>query len=128
VYQNQYKAYDNIRQETKSGRTLEASVLMRAAQKLKECQNHWDSENRDSQFKEALRFNQMIWSIFQGELAREENPLPAEIKKQLLTLSTYVDKSIFEAMANPLPEKLTPLIQINQNIAAGLMASPEMVP
>jgi flagellar biosynthesis activator protein FlaF len=115
-----------MKKETLSGSTLESAVLIRAAQKLKDCQDHWDSENRDSQFKEALRYNQMIWSIFQGELAREENPLPVKIKQQLLTLSAYIDKTIFEAMANPIPEKLTPLIQINQNIAAGLMVSPEM--
>jgi flagellar biosynthesis activator protein FlaF len=127
VYQNQYKAYDSMHKETLSGNTLESSVLIRAAQKLKDCQEHWDAEDRDSQFKEALRFNQMIWSIFQGELSREENPLPVQIKQQLLTLSAYIDKTIFEAMANPLPEKLTPLIQINQNIAAGLMASPDTV-
>jgi flagellar biosynthesis activator protein FlaF len=126
VYQNQYKAYDNMHKETLSGNALESSVLIRAAQKLRDCQEHWDSENRESQFKEALRFNQMIWSIFQGELSREENPLPVEIKQQLLTISAYIDKTIFEAMANPVPEKLTTLIQINQNIAAGLMSSPDM--
>jgi len=125
VYQNQYKAYDTIRQETSSGRTLEASVLMRAAQKMKDCQNHWDSEDRETQFNEVIRLNQMIWSIFQGELSQDENPLPMEIKRQLLTLSVYVDKTIFEAMANPTPEKLTTLININQNIAAGLMSPPD---
>ncbi len=123
MYQNQYKAYDSMHKETLSGKALESSVLIRAAQKLKDCQDRWDSEDREAQFKEALRFNQMIWSIFQGELSRDENPLPLEIKQPLLTLSTYIDKTIFEAMANPVPEKLTPLIQINQNIAAGLMAS-----
>jgi flagellar protein FlaF len=95
---------------------------MRAAQKLKDCQNHWDSEDRETQFNEAIRLNQMIWSIFQGELSQDENPLPMEIKRQLLTLSVYVDKTIFEAMANPTTEKLTTLININQNIAAGLMS------
>jgi len=123
MYQNQYKAYDTIRQETRSGRTLEASVLTRAAQKLKDCQDRWHSEDRESQFQEAIRFNQMIWSIFQGELAREDNPLPIEIKQQILSLSTFVDKTIFETMAYPAPEKLTVLININQNLAAGLMSS-----
>jgi flagellar protein FlaF len=125
VYRNQYKAYDSIRQETSSGRTLEASVLMRAAQKLKDCQNHWDSEDRETQFNEAIRLNQMIWSIFQEELSQEHNPLPLELKRQLLTLSVYVDRTIFEAIANPAPEKLTTLININQNIAAGLMSPPD---
>lgn len=113
-----------MHKETLSGNALESSVLIRAAQKLRDCQEHWDAEDRETQFKEALRFNQMIWSIFQGELSREENPLPVELKQQLLTLSAYIDKTIFEVMANPIPEKLTTLIQINQNIAAGLMASP----
>ena len=69
-----------MHKETLSGSTLESSVLIRAAQKLKDCQDHWDSEDRESQFNEALRFNQMIWSIFQGELTREENPMPDKIK------------------------------------------------
>jgi flagellar biosynthesis activator protein FlaF len=124
MYQNQYKAYDTIRQETNSGRILEASVLSRAAQKLKSCQDRWNSEDRESQLQEAIRFNQMIWSIFQGELTRDDNPMPKEIKEQILTLSTFVDKTIFETMAYPAPEKLTVLININQNLAAGLMSSP----
>jgi flagellar biosynthesis activator protein FlaF len=125
MYQNQYKTYDTIRQEASSGRVLEASVLGRAAQKLKDCQDRWNSEDRESQFQEALRFNQMIWTIFQGELTRKDNPLPKEIKEQILTLSTFVDKTIFETMAYPAPEKLSVLININQNIAAGLMSSPD---
>ena len=125
MYQRQLKTYDTLHRETLSGKALEASVLIRAAQKLKDCQEHWDSEDRETQFKEAIRFNQMIWSIFQGELSREENPLPVKIKKQLLTLSAFIDKTIFESMANPTPEKLSTLIRINQNIAAGLMSGPD---
>lgn len=124
MYQNPLKAYETHHMETRSGRTLEASVLMRAAQKLKDCQDHWDAENRESQLNEAIRFNQMIWSIFQGELALEENPLPVELKQQLLSLSAFIDKRIFETMAYPTPEKLSILININQNIAAGLMSLP----
>ena len=124
MYQNPLKAYETQHKETRSGRTLEASVLMRAAQKLKECQDNWNAENRESQLNEAIRFNQMIWSIFQGELALEENPLPVELKQQLLSLSAFIDKRIFETMAYPAPEKLSILIDINQNIAAGLMSLP----
>jgi flagellar protein FlaF len=112
-----------MNKESSNGKNLEASVLIRAAQKLKDCQERWEAEDRESRLNEAMRFDQMIWSIFQGELSREENPLPADIKRQLLTLSAYIDRTIFETMANPSPEKLTVLININQNIAAGLMAS-----
>jgi flagellar protein FlaF len=124
VYPNPYKAYETMNRESNDGRKLEASVLLRAAQKLKDCQDRWEGEDHDSRFQEALRFDQMIWSIFQGELAREDNPLPAEIKRQLLTLSAYIDRTIFETLARPAPEKLTILININQNIAAGLLSTP----
>lgn len=123
MYPNPYKAYETMTKETNDGRKLEAAVLLRAAQRLKECQERWEGEGHETRFNEALRFDQMIWSIFQGELVREDNPLPVEIKRQLLTLSAYIDRTIFETIARPAPEKLTMLIKINQNIAAGLMSS-----
>jgi flagellar protein FlaF len=69
---------------------------------------------------EALKYNQRIWTIFQAELGREDNPLPDHIKLDLLRLSSFIDKRIFEAMGSPAPEKLNILIKINENIAAGL--------
>ncbi len=124
MYQNQFKAYDAMHRESQDGRKLEASVLLRAARKLKECQDRWNEEDQEARLQEAIRFDQMIWSIFQGELAREDNPLPPELKRNLLALSAYIDRTIFETMANPAPEKLSVLIRINQQIAAGLMTSP----
>jgi flagellar protein FlaF len=51
--------------------------------------------------------------------------LPLEIKQNLLALSVFVDRRIFEVMAYPAPEKLDILININRNIAAGLRGDPE---
>jgi flagellar protein FlaF len=42
------------------------------------------------------------------------------LKQDLLSLSVFIDKRIFEVMAYPNPEKLTAIININLNIAAGL--------
>ena len=53
-------------------------------------------------------------------MSKPENPLPEKLKVDLLRLSGFVDKRIFEMMAYPSPEKLTIIININQNIAAGL--------
>jgi flagellar protein FlaF len=107
-----------------SGREIEATVLTKAALKLKECQNNWDAENRDQKLDEALKFNQRIWSILQAELAKEDNPLPRQLRNDLLSLSVFIDRRILETLAYPSPEKLSIIIDINTNIAAGLRGSP----
>nr|MBL0717496.1 hypothetical protein [Desulfobacterales bacterium] len=72
---------------------------------------------------EALNFNQRIWRVFQAELSKQENPLPVNLKLNLLRLSTFIDKRIFELISYPARDKLTIIIKINQNIAAGLSNS-----
>jgi len=103
------------------GHEIEAAVLNQAALKLKECQESWDADDRDERLNAALNFNQQIWSILQGELVKADNPLPKQIRQNLLTLSAFIDKRIFEIMAFPAPEKLNIVIDINRNIAAGLI-------
>jgi flagellar protein FlaF len=124
VYQAALKTYDSITRSTMSGREVEAAVLTKAALKLKECQDNWDSAERHAKLETALKFSQRVWSIFQAELEKKDNPLPTPLKVDLLRLSAFVDKRIFEIMAYPTPEKLTILISINQNIAAGLRTQP----
>lgn len=121
---NALAAYQEVERETLSGRETEARVLTKGAQKLQDCQKNWDREDRDSMLDEALRYNQRIWSIFQVELARDDNPLPKQLRADLLRLSAFIDKRIFETIAFPRPEKLTAVININRNIAAGLRQSP----
>lgn len=120
MYQAALKAYESVNKSTMGGRDIEAAVLTKAALKLKEVQSHWDAADRFSRLDSALRFNQRIWTIFQAELAKAENPLPHTLKVDLLRLSAFIDKRIFEIMAYPAPEKLTILINMNNNIAAGL--------
>jgi len=124
VYNNPLEAYKTVEKTTISGRETEARVLSQAALKLKDCQDNWREEDRDDKLDEALRYTQRIWSVFQGELAKPDNPLPKQLKINLLRLSSFIDKRIFETMSYPSPEKLTAVININQNIAAGLRGSP----
>ncbi len=128
MYANPAEVYRSTDQATMSGREIEAAVLTKAALKLKECQNNWEADNRDQKLEEALKFNQRIWSIFQAELAKEDNPLPAQLRRGLLSLSAFIDRRILETMAYPSPEKLTIVIDININIAAGLRGSPANEP
>ncbi|MGQ9646095.1 MAG: flagellar biosynthesis regulator FlaF [Thermodesulfobacteriota bacterium] len=124
MYANQLKSYETVSKTTMSGRELEAAVLTKAALKLKDCQDNWGAEDRDAKLDEALKFNQLVWSVFQAELIRPDNPLPKKLREDILSLSAFIDKRIFETMAQPAPEKLTAIININLNLAAGLNGSP----
>ncbi|MGD8963415.1 MAG: flagellar biosynthesis regulator FlaF [Desulfobacterales bacterium] len=117
-------AYENVSQVTMPGREVEAAVLTKAARKLKECQDNWNASNREERLEEALKFNQRIWSIFQSELSREDHELPSKIRLDILRLAAFIDRRIFETLAQPSPDKLKIIIDINNNIAAGLRSRP----
>jgi len=118
--QNPVNAYTNMQKENLSGRELEASVLSRAGLMLKQVQENWNSPDRDKKLLDAIKFNQKVWSFFQAELSDPENPLPKNLREDILNLSIFIDKRLFEVLAFPEPEKLTIVIDINFNIAAGL--------
>jgi flagellar protein FlaF len=124
MYSNALSSYESIDNMTMSGRGIEATVLTKAARKLKECQNNWEAEGFGRKLEKALKFNQRIWTIFQTELARDDHPLPKKLRRDILKLSAFIDRRIFETMAEPSPNKLTMVIRINENIAAGLRGSP----
>ncbi|MEN6421767.1 MAG: flagellar biosynthesis regulator FlaF [Smithella sp.] len=125
MYAQQIEAYRTAQNtnENMSGRDIEAAALTRCALMLSACQNNWNAVGRDAHLIEALRNNQMVWSILQSELANDDNPLPIEVRNNLLTLSVFIDKRIIDVMASPAPEKLQILIDINLNLAAGLRGS-----
>ena len=124
MYASQMETYRTVQKTTMSDREIEASVLTKAATKLKYCQDNWNAADCSEKLEEALKFNQLMWSIFQGELSKPDHALPKKLREDILSLSAFIDKRIFEVMAYPAPEKLTIIININLNLAAGLRGSP----
>ena len=125
MQQNSVNAYTAIQKESLSGRELEASVLSRAGLMLKNVKENWSAPDRDQKLQEAIKFNQKVWSFFQAELSDPENPLPKKLREDILNLSIFIDKRLFEVMAFPDPEKLAIVIDIDFNIASGLRTNPE---
>lgn len=123
VGRNPFEAYRNMSKQALTGRDIEADVLTRMAQQLMTCKEDLNSKEGVERLNAALRKNQKIWSIFQAELSDESNPLPKELKENLLKLSIYIDKCTFQLLREPEAEKLDSIIAINQNIAAGLRGS-----
>lgn len=120
-----YDIYKNVQKEGMSQRELEASILTKAGLMLKNCQEKWDAPDRDARLEEAIKYNQKVWSLFQSELSMPDNPLPKELREDILNLSLFLDKRLIEVLACPNPQKLTIAININLNLAAGLMSKPE---
>ena len=128
MYAAQMQAYrsSQVQKENVSEREIDAYALTQSALMLQECQKNWDMPEREriDRLFDALRKNGLLWSIFQAEISTDGNPLPRKLREDLLTLSLFIDKRTKEVMCFPEPEKLTILININLNIAAGLSASP----
>jgi len=123
MYATQLQAYQTVQKTTMSGKEIEVSVLTKGALLLQQCQNSWDDDNRDARLAEAVKYNQTIWSVFQCELSKPDNPLPKKLRQDILSLSLFIDKRLFEIMTSPAPEKLNIVININLNLAAGLRSN-----
>lgn len=124
MYQAALKVYESVNKSTMCGRDVEAEVLTKAALKLKECQDNWPENGRGAKIEAVLKYNQRVWTILQAELEKPQNPLPDALKVDLLRLISFIDQRTLEMLAYPAPEKLTILININHNIAAGLRTRP----
>lgn len=118
--ENPLEAYRNVEKATLSQRDIEALVLTKAAVQLQSLKENWSQVNHDADLEDALSYNQRVWTFFQAEISMEDNPLPDEIKRNILALSFFVDRRTFDTLAYPSAEKLDVLININLNVAAGL--------
>jgi flagellar biosynthesis activator protein FlaF len=125
LYRNGLQAYQSVNKITVTGRETEANVLNQSALRLKRCFDTWDgSLNHEKELDEALRTNQKIWTLFQLELMQEDHPLPKKLRVDLLRLSAFIDRRTYDLLAFPDKAKLPILIDINNNIAAGLRETP----
>ena len=70
----------------------------------------------------AARLNWRLWTIFQSELSDASSPVPVELRRNMLNLCNFVDKRIVQILADPRPELFAVLVNINRQVAAGLLA------
>jgi flagellar protein FlaF len=115
---NAAKAYARTAQQSSSPRDIEAQTLLMAARKLVEVQADW--KGPDKRMHAALLFNRRLWTIFMSAAESNDNPHPIETRQNILNIAMFVMKRTIELQANPSPEKIQSLIDINSNIAAGL--------
>ena len=116
---NSSQAYQSSQKLGSSARQTEAQALLETARLMDASIN---GEDNDA-YRAALRLNWRLWTIIQADVSSAENPLPDEIRQNILSLSVFIDKHTVNALAEPSGRKLRVLIDINRNIAAGLMTN-----
>ncbi len=117
--QHAAKAYGNVAKETSSTRELEASLLLKAAARFQAIRDSWD--RRKTELDDALLFNRKLWTIFLASVTRDDNPLPIEVRQNVNNLGLFVFNRTLRLSSDPQPEALGCLIDINREIATGLL-------
>ena len=113
------KAYGAIAQQTANPREREADLLLDAAARLQMIQDGWEA--RQSELNAALLNNRKLWTIFMSSATSADNPLPIAVRQNVVNLGLFVMKQTVATLCNPQPEGLRALININRELAAGLL-------
>jgi flagellar protein FlaF len=120
--QSAAQAYKSVSRQTSSPRELEASLLLQAASRLQAVQDSWDSDVRaKTKLDDALLYNRKLWSVFVSDMADVNHPMPRELRQNFVNIGLFVMNHTVAVMSNPQPERLGSLININREIAAGLL-------
>ena len=120
--ENKLKSYERMPVLGQPAQT-EAWALLEAAKRMASAivSGPQDDKTTIENMKRALRLNWRLWTIFQAELLDETSAVPDEIRINMLTLCQFVDKKTVQILAKISADAMVPLIDINRNIAAGLM-------
>ena len=120
------QAYTQTAKITVSPRDLEADLLLKAAALLQTVKDGWPQTRGD--LSGALTYNRRLWTVFATSVTGEGNPLPDTVKQNIANLGLFVFNQTMLVQREPEPAKLTSLISINREIAAGLRSqAPQQV-
>jgi len=114
------RLYGNVARQIASPRDLEAGLLLEAASRLQAVRDDWNGKRKN--LDNALRYNRQLWTIFMTAVTGNDNRLPKEIRQNVANLGLFVMKQTIATIGDPKPEQLGSLININREIAGGLMA------
>lgn len=116
----------NAQKHTPDQRELEGRVLLKAAGMLKELQDNWAEVNAEI-LDSTLKYNRQIWMMFYDTAIEnnDDTKRPDDLRSNIINLANFIFKREVEIMADKdrSPDRLDALININREIAAGLMGN-----
>ncbi len=121
-YLNASNAYGTTAATTDQ-RSLEGKILLKSAMQLEQLATRLRNGETASleEIGDVLEYNQKLWTLFVSETMNEEHPLEQNIKNNIASLGIFVFNRTKDILIDTKPDKFSALIDINRNIAAGLM-------
>lgn len=119
-------AYDtNAKDNAGSQRELEGRILLKSNRQIQAVIDNWETRGKDD-LEEALKYNRQIWMLFYDTaLENKDGDRPNTLRSNIVNLANFIFKREMEILSNPQKEKLDVLLNINREIAAGLMVNNE---
>jgi len=112
---------DNAQKNTPDQRELEARVLLKSTKMLTDLQEGLDEANSEL-IESTLKYNRQIWMMFYDTaLENPDQNRPNDLRSNIINLANFIFKREVEIMSEPTKQKFDVLININKEIAAGLM-------
>lgn len=105
-------------------RSLEGQILLKAATRMDVLCQQLDAAGgtvASGIVAETMEYNRKLWTVFLSDTMNDEHPLPQDIKNNIASLAVFIFKRTTDVMVEPSSQKIRALIDINRNIAAGLM-------
>jgi len=112
------EVYGKVANQTATQRELEANLLLKAASRLQAVHDGW--ERKQDELGDALLYNRRLWTIFMAAVAQGDNPLPQPVRQHVANLGLFVFRHTLSMIADPRPEYIGCLVNINRQLAAGL--------
>lgn len=107
---------------TPNQRELESIVLLKAARKMQDLQSRWEQGIPHDELDEVLRYNRQIWLMFVDTAMEDKSAdRTQELRNNIASLGAFIFKHTVDVLSDPKKEKLNILIEINREIAGGLM-------
>ena len=122
--QSAAQAYSKVATQTSSPRDLEANLLLRAAAQLQSVVDKWDDGKRGDDYHNALSYNRRLWVILFSTVTSADNPLPVETRQDVANLGLFIFNETIELTSKPDLDKVVSLVNINRQVAAGLLGQP----
>lgn len=113
-----YGAYGQTHRQSLKGRALEVEAFVKAVQFLERAKlNATNSHD----LRDALDYTRKLWMIVEADLSEVPHPLDDKTRSDLLALGQFVTAKCLEIAQSNDRAALNVLIEINQDIARGLM-------
>lgn len=122
-YANAAGKYGKTAKETTDQRDLEGQLLLKAASEIQRLHDRWD-EATPEDIDNVLTYNRKLWMLFFDTAIENTDNRPVDLRNNIVNLCNFIFKRSLNILSEPSREKLQVLMDINRQVAAGLMTKP----